>query len=51
MCWELVTIKMDKLNSAGFAIYRKPTTNECYEKRNQMTPPMCQNEDDPNAAW
>ncbi|KAH9662936.1 putative methyltransferase PMT27 [Citrus sinensis] len=51
MCWELVTIKMDKLNSAGFAIYRKPTTNECYEKRNQMTPPMCQNEEDPNAAW
>ncbi|KAJ0097458.1 hypothetical protein Patl1_28993 [Pistacia atlantica] len=51
MCWELVTIKMDRLNSVGFAIYRKPTTNECYDKRNHNNPPMCTNEDDPNAAW
>ncbi|XP_059293116.1 probable methyltransferase PMT27 [Lycium ferocissimum] len=51
MCWELVTIKKDKLNSVGVAIYHKPDTNECYDQRKQNKPPMCKPEDDPNAAW
>eukprot|EP00262_Sarcandra_glabra_P014217 TRINITY_DN40_c2_g1_i1.p1 TRINITY_DN40_c2_g1~~TRINITY_DN40_c2_g1_i1.p1 ORF type:complete len:929 (+),score=217.13 TRINITY_DN40_c2_g1_i1:146-2932(+) len=51
MCWDLVTIKKDRLNSVGAAIYRKPTSNECYENRKRNNPPMCKEEDDPNAAW
>ncbi|CAN0861486.1 Probable methyltransferase PMT27 [Linum grandiflorum] len=51
MCWELVTIKRDKLNKIGAAIYRKPTTNDCYDQRKQNVPPMCGNDDDSNAAW
>ncbi|XP_019055005.1 PREDICTED: probable methyltransferase PMT27 isoform X1 [Nelumbo nucifera] len=51
MCWDLFTIKNDKLNSIGAAIYRKPTSNECYDNRKQNSPPMCKDEDDPNAAW
>ncbi|KAF7135605.1 hypothetical protein RHSIM_Rhsim08G0036800 [Rhododendron simsii] len=51
MCWELVTIKKDKLNSVGAAIYHKPTSNECYDQRKQNATPMCKSDDDPNAAW
>ncbi|OMO56997.1 putative S-adenosyl-L-methionine-dependent methyltransferase protein [Corchorus capsularis] len=51
MCWELVTIKRDTLNSVGAAIYRKPTSNECYDNRQGNSPPMCKSNDDPNAAW
>ncbi|CAN8278683.1 unnamed protein product [Cochlearia groenlandica] len=51
MCWELVTINKDKLNGVGAAIYQKPFTNECYEKRKQNKPPLCKNNDDANAAW
>ncbi|XP_030524024.2 probable methyltransferase PMT27 [Rhodamnia argentea] len=51
MCWELVTIQKDKLNSIGAAIYRKPRSNDCYEQRKHHSPPMCKNDDDPNAAW
>ncbi|KAK1363514.1 putative methyltransferase PMT27 [Heracleum sosnowskyi] len=51
MCWKLVTIKKDKLNMIGAAIYRKPESNECYEERKQTQPPMCGDDDDPNAAW
>lgn len=51
MCWELVTIKKDKLNSIGAAIYRKPNSNECYGQRKHNSPPMCKSDDDPNAAW
>ncbi|XP_019172116.1 PREDICTED: probable methyltransferase PMT27, partial [Ipomoea nil] len=51
MCWELVTIKKDKLNSIGAAIYHKPDTNGCYEQRKRKKPPMCNKDDDPSAAW
>ncbi|CAL9019300.1 unnamed protein product [Prunus brigantina] len=51
LCWELVSINKDTINGVGAAIYRKPTSNECYEKRSQSDPPICANTDDPNAAW
>ncbi|PIN16633.1 Sterol 24-C-methyltransferase [Handroanthus impetiginosus] len=51
MCWELVTIKKDKMNSIGAAIYQKPDTNDCYERRKPNHPPICKSDDDPNAAW
>lgn len=51
ICWELVTIKKDGLNKVGAAVYRKPTSNECYEQREKNEPPLCKDEDDPNAAW
>uniref|UniRef100_M8CR38 Methyltransferase n=1 Tax=Aegilops tauschii TaxID=37682 RepID=M8CR38_AEGTA len=51
MCWELVTIKKDRLNGVGAAFYRKPTSNECYESRGRQQPPMCSDDDDANAAW
>lgn len=51
ICWKLVTINKDALNGIGAAIYRKPTTNECYEQRSQNDPPICDKSDDPNAAW
>ncbi|KAA3453767.1 putative methyltransferase PMT24 isoform X1 [Gossypium australe] len=51
MCWELVVVKKDKLNNVGAAIYRKPTSNDCYNKRSRNAPPLCEESDDPNAAW
>ncbi|XP_011031158.1 PREDICTED: probable methyltransferase PMT26 isoform X4 [Populus euphratica] len=51
MCWELVSINKDKLNGVGVATYRKPASNECYEKRSKQEPPLCEASDDPNAAW
>ncbi|CAJ1930276.1 unnamed protein product [Sphenostylis stenocarpa] len=51
ICWELVTINKDQLNRVGAAVYRKPTNNDCYEQREQSEPPLCKQDDDPNAAW
>ncbi|KAF3947400.1 hypothetical protein ACB098_04G043800 [Castanea mollissima] len=51
MCWETVSISKDTVNKVGAAIYKKPTSNECYEKRSQSEPPICPESDDPNAAW
>ncbi|KAH6833841.1 S-adenosyl-L-methionine-dependent methyltransferases superfamily protein [Perilla frutescens var. hirtella] len=51
MCWEVVSITKDRVNGVGVAVYRKPMTNECYEQRSKSDPPLCQESDDPNAAW
>ncbi|WOL04506.1 hypothetical protein Cni_G13227 [Canna indica] len=51
MCWELVTKKNDTLNQVGFAIFRKPSNNKCYQKRAEDNPPLCQGSDNPDAAW
>ncbi|XP_074371252.1 putative methyltransferase PMT25 [Apium graveolens] len=51
MCWDLVKISRDKLNSVGAAIYRKPITNDCYEQRSQSEPPLCNEADEPDAVW
>ncbi|KAF8107818.1 hypothetical protein N665_0116s0025 [Sinapis alba] len=51
MCWKLMTIKKDKLNEVGAAIYQKPMSNECYNQRSQKEPPLCKDSDDQNAAW
>lgn len=51
MCWELITIKKDKLNLIGVAVYQKPYSNECYSERKKQEPPMCKLDDDPNVAW
>lgn len=51
MCWELLEINEDKLNEVGVAIFRKPTSNDCYQSRTQNDPPMCEEADDPDAAW
>ncbi|XP_023750834.1 probable methyltransferase PMT27 [Lactuca sativa] len=51
MCWKLVTIKKDKLNAISVAVYHKPDSNECYHLRKTQQPPMCELNDDPDAAW
>ncbi|KAJ0973205.1 hypothetical protein J5N97_021164 [Dioscorea zingiberensis] len=51
MCWDMVKKTKDKLNRVGIAIYRKPLDNTCYDKRKKSNPPLCEESDDPNAAW
>lgn len=51
MCWKLVKREKDRVNEVGIAIFRKPTSNECFEQRSESEPPMCEPSDDRNAAW
>lgn len=51
MCWEVVSISKDRVNGVGVAVYRKPASDECYEGRAQNLPPLCEQSDDPSAAW
>ncbi|KAJ1441006.1 putative S-adenosyl-L-methionine-dependent methyltransferase [Sesbania bispinosa] len=40
LCWELVSISKDQVNGVGVAMYKKPSSNECYEKRSKNEPPL-----------
>ncbi|KAL9243667.1 hypothetical protein vseg_017527 [Gypsophila vaccaria] len=51
MCWELVKVGKDEVNKVSAAIFRKPTSNDCYQKRPKNDPPLCEESDDPNSAW
>ncbi|CAM8876316.1 unnamed protein product [Rhodiola kirilowii] len=51
MCWDMVSKQKDPVNKVGVATFRKPTSNECYNKRSQKEPSICPKADDPNAAW
>ncbi|XP_042416812.1 probable methyltransferase PMT26 [Zingiber officinale] len=51
MCWQMVTRRNDTVNQVGLAIFRKPSDNKCYEKRAKDNPPICQETDNPDAAW
>ncbi|KAH9309304.1 hypothetical protein KI387_037215, partial [Taxus chinensis] len=50
MCWKLVLKTMDS-TGIGIAIYQKPTSNTCYIKRKENDPPICEDNDSPDAAW
>ncbi|KAH7447690.1 hypothetical protein KP509_01G117100 [Ceratopteris richardii] len=51
ICWKLVAKFVDESTGIGAAIFRKPTSNDCYENRNKNFPPMCEEDDSVNAAW
>ena len=51
MCWKMVNKTNDTFNQVGLAIFRKPSDNKCYEKRMENNPPLCEESDDPDAAW
>ncbi|CAN6459046.1 unnamed protein product [Victoria cruziana] len=51
MCWEMKSMRNDRVNDVGAAVYQKPMSNDCYESRKDRQPPICQATDDPNASW
>ncbi|TVU51176.1 hypothetical protein EJB05_02585 [Eragrostis curvula] len=60
MCWEMVKRTSDTVDQTAMVVFRKPTSNACYDARRPATttrsssepqPPMCEAADDPDAAW
>jgi SAM-dependent methyltransferase len=51
MCWEMVTRTSDTVDQTALVIFKKPSSNECYGKRSHQEPPLCEESDNPDAAW
>ncbi|CAM0950194.1 unnamed protein product [Alopecurus aequalis] len=50
MCWEMVNRTSDTVDQTALVIFKKPSSNDCYGKRNHPEPPLCEETDNPNAA-
>lgn len=51
MSWTMITRTNDKNTGIGVAIFQKPKDNNLYDLRKDDTPPFCEEDDKPDAAW
>jgi hypothetical protein len=51
MGWKMLVKDTDYSTSIGAAIFQKPKDNELYESREVESPPICLEDDNPDAAW
>ncbi|ONM33819.1 putative methyltransferase PMT25 [Zea mays] len=51
MCWEIVKKTSDTVDETAMVVFKKPTSNECYDARTRAEPPLCGASDDQDAAW
>ncbi|KAL6642341.1 hypothetical protein ACP70R_020522 [Stipagrostis hirtigluma subsp. patula] len=51
MCWEMLKRTSDTVDQTAMVIFKKPTSNDCFDARTRPEPPLCEASDDQNAAW
>ncbi|KAK6124527.1 hypothetical protein DH2020_041736 [Rehmannia glutinosa] len=51
ICWNILADKTDEISDIGVKIYQKPETNDIYELRRKKVPPLCKENENPDAAW
>ncbi|KAL1207801.1 putative methyltransferase PMT28 [Cardamine amara subsp. amara] len=51
ICWNILAYKTDEASEMGVRIYQKPESNDIYELRRKKNPPLCKENENPDAAW
>lgn len=52
MSWKLVAKRNDPATKVEVAVFQKPEDNDLYNLREpEATPPFCEADDKPDAAW
>ncbi|CAO2833989.1 unnamed protein product [Amaranthus hypochondriacus] len=51
ICWNVLADKTDEVAEVGVKIYQKPESNTIYELRRKKNPPLCKENENPDAAW
>ncbi|KAE8100229.1 hypothetical protein FH972_018151 [Carpinus fangiana] len=51
ICWNILAHKTDEVSDVGVKIYQKPESNDIYELRRKKNPPLCKENENPDAAW
>ncbi|KAL3845238.1 hypothetical protein ACJIZ3_002641 [Penstemon smallii] len=51
ICWNIMADKTDEVSDIGVKIYQKPETNDLYRMRRKKVPPLCKENENPDAAW
>ncbi|KAF9609836.1 hypothetical protein IFM89_018778 [Coptis chinensis] len=51
ICWSILAHKTDETSEMGVKIYQKPESNDMYELRRKKSPPLCKENENPDATW
>ncbi|GFZ10317.1 S-adenosyl-L-methionine-dependent methyltransferases superfamily protein [Actinidia rufa] len=51
ICWNILAHKTDEIGEVGVKIYQKPESNDIYELRRKNHPPLCKENENPDATW
>lgn len=51
ICWNILADESDEVSDIGVKIYQKPKSNDIYELRRKKFPPLCKENENPDAAW
>ncbi|KAL2318712.1 hypothetical protein Fmac_032588 [Flemingia macrophylla] len=51
ICWNVLAHKSDDVGEVGVKIYQKPEGNDIYELRRKKIPPLCKENENPDAVW
>ncbi|KAF3446312.1 hypothetical protein FNV43_RR11491 [Rhamnella rubrinervis] len=51
ICWNILAHKTDDVGEVGVKIYQKPESNDIYELWRKKNPPLCKENENPDAAW
>ncbi|KAK9023195.1 hypothetical protein V6N11_003421 [Hibiscus sabdariffa] len=51
ICWNVLAHKTDDVSEVGVKIYQKPDSNDIYTLRRRKNPPLCKEQENPDAAW
>lgn len=49
--WNILAHKTDDVSDIGVRIYQKPESNDIYALRRKKVPPLCKDNENPDAAW
>lgn len=51
ICWNILAHRTDGMSEISVKIYQKPSSNDIYELRRKKNPPLCKEDENPDAAW
>ncbi|CAI9116755.1 OLC1v1017993C4 [Oldenlandia corymbosa var. corymbosa] len=51
ICWNILADKSDEVSDVGVKIFQKPESNDIYVLRRKKIPPLCKENENPDAAW
>ncbi|XP_038904647.1 probable methyltransferase PMT28 isoform X1 [Benincasa hispida] len=51
ICWNILAHKTDEVSEVGVKIYQKPESNDIFGPRRRKKPPLCKENENPDAAW
>lgn len=51
ICWSILAHKTDEVGDIGVKIYHKPESNDIYGVRRKKIPPLCTENENPDATW